>query len=74
VVVQKGVGFSVVVEKMVMDVQATMEEVKHKLMKTNTKYKKVVDRHCHTKEFNVEDKVTLFLYKERFLVWSYNKL
>jgi hypothetical protein len=51
VLVQKGVGFSVVVEKMVMDVQATMEEVKHKLMKTNTKYKKVVDRHCHTKEF-----------------------
>jgi len=67
VVVQKGVGFSVVVEKMVIDV-ATVEEVKHKLMKTNTRYKKVVDRHCHTKEFNIEDKVTLFLYKERFLV------
>jgi hypothetical protein len=67
VLVQKGVGFSVVVEKMVIDV-ATVEEVKHKLMKTNTRYKKVVDRHCHTKEFNIEDKVTLFLYKERFLV------
>jgi len=48
VLVQKGVGFSVVVEKMAMDMQATMEEVKHKLMKTNIKYKKVVDRHHHT--------------------------
>jgi len=63
--VQKGVGFSIVVEKVAMYAQATIEDMKQKLMKTNTEYKEATDRHHHAK---------VFLHEERFLVGSYSKL
>lgn len=45
--VQKGVGFSIVIEKIAMYAQATIEDMKQKLMKTNTEYKEATDRHHH---------------------------
>jgi hypothetical protein len=65
ITVQKGVGFSIVAEKITMNAQATIEDMKQKLMKTNTEYKEATDRHRHAK---------VFLHKERFLVGSYSKL
>ena len=71
VLVYKGVGFSMAAEKIVMDVQATMKDVKQKLMKTNTKYKEVVDRNHRDKVFKEGDKVMMFLCKERIPGRSY---
>jgi hypothetical protein len=69
--IQKGVGFNVATKKMTMDAQATVEDVKQKLMKTNTKYKEVVDRNHRDKVFKEGDKVMMFLCKERFPGGSY---
>jgi len=72
--IQKGVGFSVAAEKMVVDAQAIVEDVKQKLMKTNTKYKEATERHHHVKVFKEEDKVMVFICKERFSMGSHSKL
>jgi 6-phosphogluconolactonase (cycloisomerase 2 family) len=82
--IQKGVGFSVAAEKMVVDAQAIVEDVKQKLMKTNTKYKEATERHHRVKVFKEEDKVIVFICKEdkvivfickeRFLMGSRSKL
>jgi hypothetical protein len=66
VLVYKGVGFSMAAEKIVLDVQATMKDVKQKLMKTNTKYKEVVDIHCVAKVFKEGNKVMVLFHNKRF--------
>lgn len=71
--IQKGVGFCVA-EKMAMDAQAIVEDVKQKLMKTNTKYKEATERHHRVKVFKEEDKVMVFICKERFSMGSHSKL
>lgn len=72
--IQKGVGFNVAMKKMTMDAQATVEDVKQKWMKTNTKYKEVVDIHCVAKVFKEGNKVMVLFHNKRFLVGSYSKL
>lgn len=72
--IQKGVGFNVATKKMTMDAQATVEDVKQKWMKTNTKYKEVVDIHCVAKVFKEGNKVMVFFHKKRFPMGSYSKL
>lgn len=64
--IQKGVGFNVATKKMTMDAQATVEDVKQKLMKTNTKYKEVVDIHCVAKVFKEGNKVMVLFHNKRF--------
>ena len=49
-----------------MDAQATVEDVKQKLMKTNTKYKEVVDIHCVAKVFKEGNKVMVLFHNKRF--------
>jgi len=71
--IHKGVGFNMIVKKMVMDMQATVKHVRHKL-KTNAKYKEANDRHCHAKAFKEVNRMMVFLPKERFFVGFYSKL
>lgn len=49
--VQKGVAYNIVVEKMTIDMQITLDHMRLKLSKNNAKYKKAIDRHHRTKVF-----------------------
>lgn len=72
--IQKGVGFNGATKKMTMDAQASVKDVKQKLMKFNTKYKEVVDIHCLAKVFKEGNKVMVFFHNKRFSMGSYSKL
>jgi len=65
---------NIVVKKMTIDVLATLDEVRCKLMKTNAKYNEVVNRHYRTKVLKERDRVIVFLCKEIFLVRLHSKL
>jgi len=44
-----------------------IDDERIKILKINTKYKKIVHRHYRAKVFQKEYKVIVFLYRERFL-------
>lgn len=54
--------------------QAIVGDIRHKLLKTNTKYKEATNRNHLSIMFNKGDKMMTFLHKERFLLGLYNKL
>ena len=47
--IHKGVGISVAIKKMVINAQATLEDVRQKFLDINSKYKEVADRHTLVK-------------------------
>lgn len=67
VLVQKGGGYSIVVETMVANAYTIRVEMRHKLQQINDKYKDVVDKQHHAKLFKKRDKA-MYFYTERFLV------
>lgn len=62
------------VESMAKEVQGVQKEVKQKLESSNAKYKAITYSHRREKVFNEGDSVMIFLWKEGFLVGTYNKL
>lgn len=73
VLVQKGGGYSIVVESMVVNAYTIRVEMRHKLQQINAKYKDVVDKH-HAKLFKKGDKAMCFYTKRDFQLGPYNKL
>jgi len=48
---------------MTIDVLATLDKIRRKLMKTNAKCNEVADRHCRAKVLKERDMVMMFLRK-----------
>lgn len=68
VLVQKGGGYSIVVEKMVVNAYTIRVEMRHKLQQIKSKYNDVVDKQHHAKLFKKGAKAMMFLHNKRFLV------
>jgi len=59
---------------MTIDVLATLDKIRRKLMKTNAKCNEVADRHCRAKVLKERDMVMVFLRKYILLVRMHSKL
>jgi hypothetical protein len=55
--IQNGDGFSGAAEKMIMDTQAIVENVRYKLLKANAKYKEVDDKILSAKVFKKDNDI-----------------
>lgn len=53
--IQKGTRNNIVVEKMTINTQVKLDDMGQKLLKANSKYKKVINRHNHVKVFIERD-------------------
>ncbi|GLT83780.1 hypothetical protein SLE2022_020510 [Rubroshorea leprosula] len=67
-------GISAIAKNLAEQIHGIHEEVRQKLVATNVKYKKAVDKHREESFFEEGDLVMVFLRKERFPMGTYNKL